>query len=208
MQKNIIVIVTLLIVFFVNTGCPKPCVEANYSFAVTTQLAPDSDSIRVGDTLYISTVFPNRLTDQATGDLIDYSNANDIESTLSIAQLIQGDSIPKSAVAQFNYVSIFGSVFNSLNIPDPAGVQQLRYQQSGNTYKLKIGLIPLQKGIFALGIGNGLSNNRDNSRACEKAGFNFSISGTNQHIYYFQKWRPNFVLSAVGISKLYCFKVY
>ena len=87
-------------------------------------------------------------------------------------------------------------------------VNQLRYQQVGNSYQLKVGLIPLHAGIFALGIGNGLSNGRNNSKECEKASFAFSISGTSQHIYYYQQWRSDIVLSPDGISKLYCFKVY
>lgn len=207
-MKQLIAWISLILFVLLNTGCPKPCVEANYSFAGSLQLTPDVDSIRIGDTLFISTSFSNSLTDQSTGSLINYSNANDIECTLSVAQLISGDSIPKGAVAQFKYSSQLGSIYNSVNIPSPDLVQQIKYQQVGNNYQLRVGLIALNKGIYALGIGNGLSNTRNNTSACEKANFNFSISGTNQHAYYFQKWRPDFVLSTDGLSKLYCFKVY
>ena len=202
------IFIGLVFMIIINSGCPKPCVEANYTFAVNTRIYPDLDSIRVNDTVYISSTFPTRLSNQTNGSIIDYSNANDIESTISIAQLITGDSIPKGAVVDFNYISELGMIYNSTSIPSPELVQQLRYVQVGNNYQLMVGLIPKRKGVFALGIGNGLSNSRSSSSSCEKANFLFTISSTSQHIYYYQKWRPGFELTAAGISKLYCFKVY
>jgi len=207
-MKNVIASISLLVIAVVNSGCPKPCVEANYSFLANSKLSPDLDSIRLGDTLSLTSTFPTSLIDQKSGILIDYSNATDIESTLSIAQLISGDSIPKGSVYDFKYYSQVGMIYNATNIPSPETVQQLKYQQKGNNYQLKVGLIPQHVGIFALGIGNGLSNTRTRSNKCENASFQFTISSTSQHIYYFQNWRPNFILSPLDTLKLYCFKVY
>ncbi len=207
-MKNFITGIGLLAVGIINGGCPKPCIEANYSFDVNLQIIPNLDSIKVGDTLYVVSTFPTNLTDQKSGTEINYNNASDIESTLSIAQLVTGDDIPKGSVYNFNYSSQIGMIYNSTSIPSPETVQQLKYQELGSSYQLKVGLIPQRKGIFALGIGNGLSNGRSKSKNCEKAGFNFTIASTSQHIYYYQNWRPGNNLSAADISKLYCFKVY
>ncbi len=192
----------------INSGCPKPCIEANYSFSVNSEISPDIDSVKMGDTLFLSSSFSNALTDQTTGMTINYSGASDIESTLSIAELIPGDSIPKGSVYNFNYASLAGMIYNSTSIPSPETVQQLKYQEVGNNYELKIGLIPQRKGVFALGIGNGLSNGRNKSGKCEKASFNFTIINTSQHIYFFKNWKPGYNLSPSDILKLYCFKVY
>lgn len=195
--------VTMMII-----GCPKPCVEANYSFKEQLQLSPDSDSMKVGDTLYITASFPNNLIDQRSGSVINYSNASNIESTLRIVQLVTGDSISRGAVADFKYSSTIGMIYNATNIPSPDAVNQLKYQQIGNDYQIKVGLIPIHTGIFALGIGSGLSIGRNGSKECEKASFIFSISNTSQHVYYYQQWNPNIFLSTEDISRLYCFKVY
>ena len=206
-MKNLIIITVLLVIAIINSGCPKPCIEANYSFAATIQISPDDSIIHKGDTLWLNSLFPNRLNDISTGELIDYSNATDIESTLSIAKLINGNIIPQGFVYNFNYVSEIGQIYNATDIPSPQTVQQLRFQQVGDNYQLKIGIIVKDTGVFALGIGNGLSNSRNHSKRCEKASFQFTISGTSQHINYHQTWNPGFILTPDGIAKLYCFKV-
>ncbi len=185
-MKNVIAGIGLLAFAIISSGCPKPCIEASYSFAANTQISPDLDSIKIGDTLYLISTFPTSLFDQTNRTIIDYSNANDIESTLSIAQLITGDSIPKGSVHDFRYTSELGMIYNVANIPSPETIQQLRYQQVANNYQIKVGLIPQHAGIFALGIGNGLSNGRNKSNKCEKASFMFTIANTAQHIYFFQ----------------------
>lgn len=80
-MKTIWIYVLLTTIIIINSGCPKPCIEANYSFAATSQITPDGDSIRIEDTLYLISSFPFSLVDQQTGKPVDYSNANDIEST-------------------------------------------------------------------------------------------------------------------------------
>jgi len=206
-MKNLVIITGLFAIIIVICGCPKPCIEANYSFAATVQIFPDKSIIHKGDTLWLSSLFPNKLNDILTGELIDYSNATDITSTLSIAKLINGNIVPEGSVYIFNYVSEIGQIYNATDIPSPQTVQQLRFKQIGNNYQLKIGFIPKDTGVFALGIGNGLSNSRNHSNKCEKASFQFSVSKTSQHINYYETWRPDYHLSPSDISKLYCFKV-
>lgn len=204
-MKSLIIITGLFVIAILNTGCPKSCIEANYAFEATIQLFPDDSIIHIGDTLWLNCSFPTRLKNISTGELIDYSNATDIESTLSIAKLINGNMIPQGSVYNFNYVSEIGQIYNATNIPSPQTVQQLRFQQVGTNYQIKIGIIARDTGVFALGIGDGLSNSRNHSKKCEKASFQFTISETSQHINYYQAWRPGYTLSPSDISKLYCF---
>lgn len=63
-MKNTIQVSALLILGMILAGCPKPCIQADYSFAVNAQIAPDTDSIKVGDTLFLISSFPTSLKDQ------------------------------------------------------------------------------------------------------------------------------------------------
>jgi len=125
-MKQITGLSCLLIILLANTGCPKPCVGLHYSFDANIQISPSTDSIRVGDTLYITASFSNSLIDRASGKLINYTNANDIQGSLGIGQLIKDNSVPKDGVADFKYNSVIGLIYNSTITPS-SGVQQLKY---------------------------------------------------------------------------------
>ncbi len=198
----------LLGVVILNSGCPKPCIDANYSFAVNLQITPDFDSIKVGDTVFLTSSFPTTLTDQASGQTFDYSKSTGIGNTLAVSKLPQGDTIAADAVFNFDYISINGRIYNDRNIPRPDGVQQLTYEEINGNYFLKVGLIPKQRGIYILGLGDGLSNGRKKSRSCEKASFNVSINNTTQHFYFLTNWKPDIVLNDFGKKHGYAFKVY
>ena len=118
-MKNVKIITALFLIAIFNSGCPKPCIEANYSFAGTIQIFPDDSIIHTGDTLWLKSSFPTSLNDISSGELIDYSNATNIQSTLSIAKLVNGDTIPRRSVYNFDYVSEIGQIYNATDIPRP-----------------------------------------------------------------------------------------
>jgi hypothetical protein len=107
-----------MIILF-NTGCPKSFVEANYSFAVNSQLSPDLDSAHVGDSIFLNSTFAVKLEDQITGAIVDYSNVTDIGSTLGVVNLNDGIYSPADAVDNFDYAGIIGEVFNDKSVPSP-----------------------------------------------------------------------------------------
>jgi hypothetical protein len=205
-MRKLLIITALTFVIFINIGCPtKSCVEANYSFAFQSQIIPDRDSINIGDTIYLISSFPTKLKDQNTSIEINYSEANNLGSTLGVGELINGDSFPKDAIFNFSYISVKGRIYNDRNVASPDGVQQLVYEELNGNYELKVGLITLKKGIYVLGIGDGLGIGR---RACEKASFFISLGNTSQHIYFYQNWRPGYILTESDLKHIYCFKVY
>lgn len=207
-MKNLIAGITLLIVIIVLSGCPKPCIEANYSFAVNSQIIPDSDSIKLGDTIFLYSSFPTTLKDQSTGQVINYNNSTGLGSTLGLVELVDGTYPGIDAVNDFDYISIFGMVYNDKSIPSPNKFQQLKYEQINGNYELKIGIIPKKSGTYYLGLGDGLSNGRSKNKSCEKASFNTTFKKTNQHLNYFSEWSSNATLSAYEQSHAYFFKVY
>jgi hypothetical protein len=207
-MKYLIVSITFLIVIIVISGCPKPCIESNYSFAVHSQIIPDSDSIKVGDTIFLSSSFPTILTDQSTGQVIDYNNSIDLGSTLGLVELVKGIYPGIDAVNDFDYISISGMAYNDKSIASPNKFQQLKYEQINGNYELKIGVIPKKNGTYYLGLGDGLSNGRNKNKSCEKASFNITFKNTNQHLNYFSEWSSSTILSAYEQSHAYFFKVY
>lgn len=207
-MKRIVIGILFGGIIFLNFGCPKPCVEANYTFAVTARFTPDMDSIKIGDTIFLESTFPTTLQETQSGRLIDYSGALDIGNSLSVLQLLTSDTLAKDAVSNFSYASLIGKIYNDRNIPRPDGVDQLVYSQTGNSYKLNIAIIPKVSGVYGLGLGNGLSNGRTNSNSCEKASFNTTVVNTNQHLYLFNLWRPDIVIDQNGRRGVYFFKVF
>lgn len=190
-MKDIVVGIILACIVLLNSGCPKSCIEANYAFLVNAQVSPDRDSINVGDTIYITSSFPAKLIDQGTGAEINYTGAKKIGSTLGVGKLKMGSAIPVDAVFDFSYIAIKGNVYNDRGIASPDAVQQLTYQDSNNTYELKVGLIAKVKGTYALGIGNGLSVGRSGVKNCEKAAFDISLNKTSQHFNIYQSFSQN-----------------
>ncbi len=207
-MKGLLMIFIAFTVAIVLCSCPsKVCFDANYSFNVNSSIKPDLDSIHVGDTIYLLSSFPSTLKDQNSGQEINYTEATNIGSDLRIGRLEDGNPIPVDAVADFNYVSVNGRIYNDKNIASPNGIQQLSYQEINGMYLLKIGVIAKRQGIYALGVGNGLSTGRKGGRGCEKARFNVTLDNTAQHVYYYQKWRPDYTLTESDLKILYCFKV-
>ncbi len=207
-MKKIFPAIGLISIAMINSGCPKPCVEANLSFKVHAWMVPDKDSIQIGDTLYLESVFQTNLMDERTSQVIDYSNSEGIGSTLTVSSLPLNDTIARDAAFDFDYVSIKGKIYNDRSIPRPDGVQQLTYGEIIGKYGLKIGLIPQKKGRYILAIGKGLSNGRKKGKNCEKAAFNISITSTNQHFYLMNEWKTNYILNKFGREHGYAFKVY
>ena len=207
-MKNVLIVVGLLAFAIINSGCPKPCIEANLSFNVNSQITPDHDSVHVGDTIYLVSSFSTTLIEQSSGQMINYSNSTGIGSTLNVSSLPLGDTIAKDAVFDFDYENVRGRIYNDRSIPRPDGVQQIAYEEANGMYVLKVGLIPKKKGNYILGVGNGLSNGRKKNNNCEKASFNIMLDSTDQHFYLVQKWIPGIIFNDYGKMRVYYFKVY
>lgn len=207
-MKNLLIICIGITVITVLCSCPgKACFEANYSFSVNASIKPDLDSINVGDTIYILSSFSSFLKDNNSGQEINYTNATNLVSNVGIGRIEIGNPMPIDAVADFDYFSVNGRIYNDKNIASPDGVQQLSYEESNGMYKLKVGLIAKKPGIYTLGIGNGISTGRKGGRGCEKASFEISLKNTNQHLYLFQSLFPNHQPNNYEVQHAYYFKV-
>lgn len=176
---KISLILLSLFITIINSGCHRSCVEANFSFSIDSQINPDIDSIKIGDTLYLTSSFSTTLTDLSSNKLVDYSNSTGIGSDIHVSKFEPADTSTKDAVFDFDYISVTGQIYNDRNIPSADGVQQLTYQQTNGNYELKVGFIAKKTGDYILGLGNGFSNGLNGNRRCDKATFSISIYNTN-----------------------------
>ncbi len=115
-MRNLFFIIGLHLIILINTGCPTPCVEANFSFAVNSQFTPDFDSIKVGDTIYLTSTFSTTLTDLHSNTLVDYNNSTGIGSDIYISRFdsinnITSDAVLISAISQIKDAYIMIEMF-------------------------------------------------------------------------------------------------
>ena len=206
-MKKMLIWIFLILILLINAGCPKPCIEVNYSFVVHAQINPDIDSVNIGDTIFLSSTFPTKLNDQNTSAKVDYSGSTQIGATLGVYELISTDTLAKDAVFNFDYFSIMGWVYNDRTIPSPDGTQQLSWAEPSGRYELNVGLIPKVSGVYVLTIGNGISNGQKDGKNCSKASFNITLENTAQHFYLLYNWNPNAQFFGDGKSRVYYFKV-
>ncbi|GAB3204452.1 hypothetical protein ABID22_002583 [Pontibacter aydingkolensis] len=188
-MKTHVIKLLLVLVGIALTGCPSPlCLNPNpsYSFAVTAHFTPERDSIRVGDTLYLVSEFPNFLVPIGEQDAVDYSKSTAIGNTLGLLRLESVKST-SGAVSSFDYINVWGRIYNSTDIPSPERMQQLRYEENDGKYKLRVGLIPKKPGIYLMGIGSGLSKGRMNDK-CVKASFQTILTNENSNLNYYEQW--------------------
>lgn len=186
------------------TSCPSPCIEANYNFNVKAKFIPEQESIQIGDSLFLISDFPVQLTDNVSGQSVDYSNAKVIGGTLGLGEISSGNL--SGAVDKFDYFAFNGKIYNDKSVPSSASVQQTSYQELNQFYKLKIAIIPKQEGVFLLDVPDAISNGRSNGKNCEKAEFQITLGNSDQHLYYVEEYLkipPSSQNKRYG----YCFKV-
>jgi hypothetical protein len=208
-MKKLLLYSSILAACLTLTGCPTPiCLNPNptYSFEVTAHFTPENDSIRVGDTLYLVSEFPSTMIPVGGTQPVDYSKSTGISNSLGIRRL-EPNRVLSDAVFDFDFISIDGEIKNVRNIPRPDGFQQITYAEESGKYKLKVGIIPQNTGVYSLGIGfSGISNGRKSGDKCTKASFPTTVTNLDPHLHYISTHTDTPVEELPPIH--YLFKVY
>jgi hypothetical protein len=194
--------------FLLASGCRKnktiPCVFGGYSFAVTSEWAPQRQVYNIGDTVYLTSSFPKFLTDLVNPSLvIDYSNAVAIGGGVGIGYL---DTITRNAIPgrnKFDFFSITGIVGERAVAPDQGPA--FTYSELSNLYSFKCGFICRQKGIFMFSVSD-LKSPGLSGKNCTNAGFTMTVTNNEKHfsLYEYALGFPN---DADGMKRGYCFRV-
>ncbi|MCC6290325.1 MAG: hypothetical protein IT249_20805 [Chitinophagaceae bacterium] len=206
--------VTLCIVIAATTifsrckkGLSVDCTESRYTFNVPINIYPDDEIIHINDTIWFECDFLSNQTDLQTNTIINYSNAENLGTGLSLLKLTGGDVSDPGAIAaanEFGYVIKNGVFIQGSSLPDQG--RTYNFSELNNTYKFKLGAVAQQKGDYLIGVGNA-SNVYTKDDECTKAAFIITIANTDQHLNIYQQNRPGYVLSDYEQTHVYCFKV-
>ena len=175
------------------------CTESIYSFNLGVKAYPDKDSLRIGDTLWFEINEPTTLKDARSGQMIDYSGAENLGSVISFHQLSASKQFSIPASNQFLFGLMKGQ---EKSVLDPSFEKQYVFSEEGQYYKFNLWIIPKQTGSYRILLSNAANVYRK-SEKCKKAGFSINFKGTNQHYYQSPAYQGETAASGV-----YYFKVY
>ena len=190
------------------TGCPTECLEPAYQFSVTAHVRPETDSLFVGDTVWIESTASTTMRDRGSGQNITFGNAANFGSIIRMAVLDATSDTLIDAVSQFTSLPLEGRAYTVANAM-PARALQFEYIQIKDQYRFRLALICRQKGVFALFIGNAVNVHQQGKSVCEGASINIGIDNNDKHLSYLQnlyyKSRP---IEETEKQSAYCFSVH
>jgi hypothetical protein len=173
------------------------CAENIYSFGANASIINYTDSINTGDTIWLEIISPITQRDGINGQIITYRKASNLGVAFGIGELI----VPtiKDASNDFHYILKKGSL-----VPNPnSSIREFNFFEGSKDYEFLIGIVPIKKGIFSLGLSNAANVYRKDDE-CTKASYRISFIDTEQHLYYITQV---FGIVPDGTERTYCFKV-
>ncbi len=184
-----------------NFQCKKRfgCADTVYSFEIGIKAYPDSDSINIGDTIWLEINTPDILRDKQTNALINYSGVENLGSVISF-QKLDNNSFTIKALNKFKLILLKGTKVN--NTIDPDLFNEYLFDDKNGYYQFKLGVIALEAGVFRIALSNAANVYRK-SDGCTKANFVINFEQTSQHYYLY----PGFQGNPNEKSGTYYFKV-
>ena len=177
--KKIILAALFSFLLFVRSTCKKNCTTSSYSFELDVKVYPANDTLSIGDTLWFEVNNSTQLKDLQSGQLIDYSNAENLGSAIAFNRLSSSNSFTEKAVNKFNYVLEFGRETKSVDLEL---LKEFIFSEQSNKYIFLLGIITKEKGTYSIIFSNAGNVFRKNDK-CTKAGFAINIENRDRHPY-------------------------
>lgn len=209
-NSRIIMLVIILFATTISSTCKKLiCADTNtYTFIHNYARAyPNKDSVRVGDTIWIEISTPTILKDITTNTMIDFSNATSVGNSIGIVLAVGGSINDPGVVGALDKFNYFISKGQLLKGPILNQTMEFKCDKISDSFFLKVGYIPMDVGVYFLGISDDAGVYRKGD-PCAKASFAFEFANTDQHFYFLQNNRPDYIISDYERQHMYCFKVY
>jgi hypothetical protein len=173
---------------------------------MTEVFSPETDSIKLGDTLYLESSHSTSFTDLSNGNGKQVNFEGSFFGTnIRILEFPDTSTEVIGAVSNFGLVIVNGSETGNDNIP--VANKGVYYQELNSEFVIKIKFIALKKGIYTISIADSKAVT-DGKNGCIKADFEIKNNNVDNHIYYYQNWRPGYQISEYEQTHIYCFKVY
>jgi len=133
---------TILLSACINKDCRE---HGNYNFEIPATLFPAQDSFHIGDTIKITSIFPDDVFDLTTEEYYKLENFNFFPGT----ELVKIDTNPASEGLS-DFIIIIPSEMNYAKQTFSEGEQLLvgEYLYDNNQYSLEFSLIPLKTGLY------------------------------------------------------------
>ena len=110
------VIPFIAIFLFCRASSCKNCVEATYQFKMEESFSPEKDSIKIGDTIWLSATHTSIFIDATNNQEINFSNSS-LGANVRILQLPDNSSDVSGAINDFSIIKTFGIEGGNDNIP-------------------------------------------------------------------------------------------
>ncbi len=153
----------------------------SFSFTIDAKVYPDSDTVSVGDTIYIETNFPVTLTDSSSGEVAHLSGGLFIGTDMGFEKLVSDSPIVlDDAVADFDFVLINGKELKSSM---PQRIKLYTFEELNSEFHFKLAIIPKDTGTFTFGLAPAPGVEEKNS-TCPTFTLNYLLKNTTDQHYY------------------------
>lgn len=187
-----------------DKSIPCPNLQTAYSFQVTSQWVAEREIYSIGDTIFLSSLFPKKFTDPINPSMIiDYKNSVGISGLIGLVFL---DSLNRQfipATDSFRFVDIEGRFVESRI--NQNRTKSIAFVELSDNYKFVGGIICMKKGIYEIDVDNLYSAGIRDTK-CTSANFIMSVSNGNKHINLYQS-AINQVPTSGREKIMYCFRV-
>ena len=137
-----ICLISIIAVFL--GSCRLPCSKSGFTFSVKESYFPETDSIEVKDTLWLTCKIPKNIQDISSQQMVYLSNLDNLGVNLIISD-ISKYVVKRNAEDSFSHYNSQGRIYS-----DNYGNKQLQFLETDSTYQLKVGLIASKAGSYIL----------------------------------------------------------
>lgn len=203
---KLVLLLTIIIWLTVYASCQKNCIDENYAFSINNKFYPDKDTIAVGDTIWMEINTPTTNIDLIRQQPVDFSGAVNLGTAISFLKLLPGSIEMSNVIESANDFGLVLVEGKQVANPFVNKVREYLFNERDGYYRLKIGILPKTSGDFSIYASNSSGTYRKNNK-CTKAGFEITISNSDQHLYIYQNTRPGYEISGYEMTHIYCFHV-
>ena len=106
------------------------CASAVYNFQIGENIGPDSDSIKINDTIFLKVNASTKLNDLQTGILVNYSNTSNLGNVITLLRFLPDNAVT-GAINSFNLTLLKGTEVMAV---DPLSQKDVLFGEEHGNY--------------------------------------------------------------------------
>lgn len=193
----------LSLVIILQFSCHPNCYLGKYNLVKGSALFyPQTDSLHVGDTLWMNIKIPITLKSAVDSSLVNISGASGMATDVLVTILAKPNT-SIGALDSFSRVSQTGSFAINNSAPDASLV--IQFTEQAGSFVFTLGWIPLKSGIYAI-IPHDIFRGE---KKCFTASIQIQVENADQHLHYLRDiYYDGNPIALIDSLHNYCFKVY